>query len=95
MTKVPPGLTMQQANLSAKRTIDVSSHATTLSSIESAASVIVFSGAIAANTVYQLDATARCQSIRNDTTGTYRLSVKRGESGVIYPVQQGETLELQ
>jgi len=92
--KVPPGLTLNQANLAAKQLIDVSTHGTSLSIIESAASSIVFVGALSADTTFQIGDVSRCQRITNSTTGSYRLSIKRGASGVVYPVPQNETIEL-
>lgn len=93
--KVPPGLTIIQANLSAKQTIDVSSHGTTLSFVESAASSIVFTGALSSDMTFQIYDTPRTQRIVNSTTGSYLLFVKRGSGGAAYLIPQGETLEMQ
>jgi len=98
MAKVPPGVTLAQAdaryNQSAKTTIDVASHSTTLTDSESGAAVIVFSGLLSGNTTFQLSETSRVQRIDNLTTGAYTLSVKRGAGGTVYPVTQGETMEI-
>jgi len=98
MAKVPPGITLAQAdaryNQSAKTTIDVTSHSTTLTDSESGAAVIVFSGALTGDLTFQLSETSRVQRIDNSTTGAYTLSVKRGAGGTAYPVTQGETMEI-
>jgi len=96
--KVPPGITQNQAdaryNIAASQTIDVTSHATTITDTEGASALLVFSGTLSSNQTYQLPSGARVQRIANNTTGDYVLKVKRGAGGTAYNVIQGETLEI-
>jgi hypothetical protein len=99
MARVPPGITQTQAdaryNIAAGQSIDVTTHSTTLTTVESSSAVITFYGAMTGNLTFQLPSVSRVQRIANTTTGDYVLKVKRGSGGTAYAVIQGETMEIQ
>lgn len=98
MARVPPGITQTQAdaryNIAAGQSIDVTTHAATLTTAEASSSVITFYGAMTGDLTFQLPSASRVQRVANTTTGSYTLKVKRGSGGTAYAVIQGETMEI-
>lgn len=73
--------------------IDVSAGSQALAS-SAARAFLAFNGALSADAVITLPLGARVQKIRNDTTGAYKLSVRRGTSGAAIIIPQNETIEV-
>lgn len=63
-----------------------------LTSTQSRAALIVLTGTLTANRTVTLSSVARSQRIRNDTTGSFDVFVKRGSAGASYSIPQGETV---
>ena len=82
------------SDIPACKTIDVSSHSSTLTYQESIAASLDFTGALSADATFQLSATRYKQTVSNFTTGNFSLYVKRGASGVVYFIPRGDSLEI-